>query len=151
MIQPRTSKKRLLMLADFLAKLPRKRFDYAEWVGDSWEGKQDLSCGTTACALGWATTMPTFRKLGLRLFRDNVSGDGYVGILRDDEYPEGADSDASERIFGLGFAEHLYLFTPNAHAPFYLALPRGPGHRATPKQVAAHIRRFVKAMYGDIK
>lgn len=149
MTQLRVYKNRLLKLADFLDKLPRSRFNYASWVGKDWKGKKDLSCGTTACALGWATTMPTFRKLGLRMFVDRYDGDGYVGILSEED--EG-DCYASEKIFGLGINEHLYLFTPAADAPMYLAdLPRSPGHRATPEQVAKHIRRFVKAMYGDIK
>lgn len=31
-----------------------------------------LSCGTSACALGWAATMPYFRKLGLRFNQQRV-------------------------------------------------------------------------------
>jgi len=65
--QIRTGNDRLLYLAQFLRTLPRKKFNYDNWVGWDWEGKPDLSCGTSACALGWATTLPRFRRLGLRL------------------------------------------------------------------------------------
>ena len=60
-------KARLLKWAEFLEQLPPKRWDYGHWVGKSWQGAPDLSCGTTACALGWACTIHSFRKLGLRM------------------------------------------------------------------------------------
>jgi len=47
---------RLLRLAEFLATVPRKRFDMGKWV-----------CGTTACAAGWAHNIPEFREAGYRL------------------------------------------------------------------------------------
>ena len=59
--------RRLLALANKLDTVPRKQFNICKWVGHDWKGKPDLSCGTVACAMGWATTMPLFRKLGLRL------------------------------------------------------------------------------------
>lgn len=59
--------KRILKLADFMEKLPPKRFNFLRWVGTDWKGAPDFSCGTTGCALGWATTMPFFRRLGLQM------------------------------------------------------------------------------------
>lgn len=47
-----------------------ERFYLATWAGNSetpWEGKQDLSCGTSACAMGHAVTIPEFRADGLAL------------------------------------------------------------------------------------
>ena len=128
-----THKRRLLMVADLLDKLPRKRFDYAVWVGDDWEGKPDLSCGTTACALGWATTIPALRRAGLRLFYRRVGlrgsrdvGMGYLGYLS-------SESKAAKAVFGLDREELIFLFTPS-----------GPlAADSTPKQVARHIRKFV--------
>lgn len=55
------------LLAQFLLELPKKRLRMDCWVGWDWQGKPDLSCGTVACAAGWATTIPDFRKLGLRM------------------------------------------------------------------------------------
>lgn len=56
-----------LRLRAILKKVPRKRFDMGHWVGSDWEGAPDLSCGTSACAAGWATTDPWFRRRGLWL------------------------------------------------------------------------------------
>ena len=64
----------LLDLANFLDKLPPERFKYNDWVGKDWGGKLDLSCGTTACALGWATQIPSIAAKGLRLAQNLVSG-----------------------------------------------------------------------------
>jgi hypothetical protein len=54
-------------LRKILAKVPRERFDMNRWVGADWKGAKNLSCGTSACAAGWATTDPWFRRRGLRL------------------------------------------------------------------------------------
>lgn len=69
-VRPRNNEERcarLEALAAFLDTIPPDKFNYSEWVDRDWKGKPDLSCGTKACALGWATTMPEFRKLGLHL------------------------------------------------------------------------------------
>lgn len=60
-----------LILAAFLRSDPRirkeGRFNMNRFVGDNWEGKPDLSCGTSACAAGWAATIPHFRNKGVKL------------------------------------------------------------------------------------
>lgn len=132
-------KRRLLKLADFLQELPRKRFDYGHWVGDNWGGAADLSCGTTACAWGWATTIPLFRKLGLRLkYRTKNSIAAYVGMI---EVPKKFDtpSAAASRILDLAYNEYLKLFVPGHDKTL--------SYHATPKQVAKHIRNFVASKY----
>lgn len=63
---------RLLKLADFLEKIPEDHFDMDNWVSvDSFVDEETyvieqkhlpgdpekLSCGTTACAFGWATAL----------------------------------------------------------------------------------------------
>lgn len=134
----RTGLKRLLRLADFLEKLPRNRFDYSEWVGEDWEGDQDLSCGTTACALGWATTIPSLRKAGLRLSE--------VGSVTDKAHCDGFE--AAAKVFDVTVSDAQFLFQPSV--PGWRAdLSEqfdwdSPSADATAKQVAKHIRRFVK-------
>ena len=119
------SNRRLLKLAAFLEKLPRKRFEYSYWVGTDWKGKTDLSCGTTACALGWATTIPEFRVAGLKLTQ---RGDPI-------NYRAGATGfSAAQGIFGISWDQAHSLFMPSTEAE----------HKATPKYVARKIRRFVK-------
>lgn len=120
---------RLLRLADYLETVPRDRFDMNRWVGDSWGGKQDLSCGTKACAMGHAATMPFFRKLGLKLSRFGV-GTGVPAI-------RGVYGlSAAVEIFGIEWAEADYLFGG-------ISLTGSHDH-STPKQVARRIRQFVK-------
>lgn len=129
--------RRLLRLATFLEELPPRRFDYRTMVGPDWGGAQDLSCGTTACAIGWAATMPQFRKFGLRIVGQRhgyVSGgavrDGYTGTA----------------IFSLTDAEWDFLFQPGLGL-YYEDTPKPgfakPHYTATAKEVAKHIRRFV--------
>lgn len=139
----RTYAQRLFKLADFLDTLKPSRFRYDKWVGDSWQRKQDLSCGTTACAMGWAATMPAFRRLGLHLFDDGIGviamrtkGDGVLlGIS------------VCTELFNIDAKEAEYLFIPLGDR-FEVTLDEtcgmGPSTEATAKQVARHIRRFVR-------
>lgn len=120
--------RRLLALARFLEKLPINRFSYNRWVGNDWRGKPDLSCGTTACAMGWATTMPRFRRLGLVM---NSLG---VPVLRDHWGLE-----AAEKLFALTPKQAEFMFIPSRSYRQELS----PGISATASEVAAHIRRFV--------
>lgn len=113
--------RRLLKLAAFLRTLPRRRFDYTNWVGIDWKGAKDFSCGTTACALGWATTMPAFQRLGLRMGRR----DQWPKLYRN-----GNLDTITDRLFGAGTKE---LFIPRTLAE----------HDATAKHVAKKIERFV--------
>lgn len=126
----------LLKLATFLEKLPRARFDYDTFVGKDWKGKKDLSCGTTACAIGWATTIPAFRKAGLRLTAHGI----VIGASHIDE-AAGLD------LFAITDFEWDYLFLPSNTLPDTfpgkVVPPQGPDGRATAKAVAKHIRRFV--------
>jgi hypothetical protein len=132
---------RLLKLAEFLEKLPRKRFNYSTWFGRDWKGKPDLSCGTTACALGWAATMPNFKRLGLEPWFDYTSRfhefslhghrANYIKI--------------GDEIFGLTEDEAGYLFAYDNEG--WTPLPMSPHADAGPKQVAKHIRRFVEYKY----
>lgn len=129
-----TGNRRLLKLADFLEKLSRKRFDYSCWVGEDWEGKQDLSCGTTACALGWATTIPSFRRVGLRL----VAGDVRLRLVAGDvQFGRGVwGTDAAEKFFGITADQAENIFARQHQIDMATT---------TPKMVAGWIRRLVKS------
>jgi hypothetical protein len=143
-------KQRLLALAELLETLPRKRFDYGHWAGDEWKGEADLSCGTSACALGWATTMPSLRKLGLRLVKDSSGWIAVKLLSKNGTYMN--DTEAAHEVFGVSEKEFQYLFIPsdkyvNITLPELGLNTYAPGENATPKQVAKHIRKFVKAKY----
>lgn len=143
-------KRRLLKLADFLDKLPRKRFDYSHWAGKDWGGKSDLSCGTTACALGWATTIPSLRKAGLRLAVNIIFGVPAVCLKRhlDNRYWVSLDTsaEAAREVFGLDYKEFETLFVPRQCEDDDFT-PNPLVSNATPKQVANHIRKFVAKKY----
>jgi len=146
------NKRRLLKLAEFLEKLPRKRFNYRRWVGGDWGGAKDLSCGTNACALGWATTIPTLRRAGLRLepYASNASktwGGGYVTLAQPTQrfrslrsYGIGESIAAGAVAFDLTDVESMFLFSPFSR----WSPPVVPHGNATPKQVARHICKFVE-------
>lgn len=131
-----TYNNRLLKLAKFLRELPPKRFNYGTWVGYGWLGRTDLSCGTTACALGWAFAMPEFNKLGFSLGYDK-----YRNIAFTSPGFGGKDwSDGAKELFGLSYRQAAYLFSGvNSHLANI-----DPGD-VTTKQVANHIVRFVRA------
>lgn len=127
--------RRLLKLAAFLRTVPRERFNYAEFVGWDWQGAQDLSCGTKGCALGWAATMPEFRRLGLHL----AKGTGSPTITgRDNPWL------AAEKLFGIERYEAYELFSPS-----YDFVKDIDENYATPKYVARKLEQFVKARVND--
>jgi hypothetical protein len=130
MVSAQEGRRLLLLLADFLDKLDPARFDYTDWVGDSWEGKQDLSCGTTACAMGWACTMPEFRALGLRLGKH-----GTPVLVKDNLAPEG--------LGGLGWICEEIFGDNNVWSLFIPDSVLGEGRNTHPAYVAAKIRRWV--------
>lgn len=130
--QMQTGNKRLRKLTDLLDTVPDERFDYVRWVGSNWQGKSDLSCGTTACALGWATTIPAFRKLGLRLLFDGFEGvHNIVNINKPDE----CDTfKVASDLFRISYEDSVSLFAPGV----------GEGH-FTARQVAKKIRNYTIA------
>lgn len=128
--------KLLLALADFLENDPRVEghFDMAHVLAENGgdlfrtkRGKPDLhACGTAACAMGWAPTVPSIRRAGLSYVKLRA-GDWYIGV-----HGIACDFiDAAEDIFDIAGSDADYLFYPR------------DGHR-TPKQVARNIRQFVK-------
>lgn len=121
--------KRLLKLADYLETVPRKAFNIQSWesrAANKQEGKNPGECGFAGCAVGWAAHAKLFR--GLRM------EDGFP--IYKDTFSWPAVSD----VFGLGRSGALpshdaaHLFSPHTY-------PKG---KATPKQVATRIRKFVR-------
>lgn len=135
------SDRRLNKLADFLDTVPVRRFNFSEWISDLWKGGslKAPSCKATACALGWATAIPEFAKLGLYLFR---SGDRSGQICLEGG---GTDFDAGAILFGIDFNQSFFLFSPEAENYLPGFRWQTPDRNATPKQVARHIRRFIEA------
>lgn len=127
------NKRRLLRLAKELDQQPAKhkrgkapKFHLREWAGDGW---QENICGTTACAVGLATTIKAFRQAGLKLVPDawNVPEPRFRG-------QSGLDAAAS--FFEISWEEAEVLFMSGE----FPGLPDD----ASAKDVATLIRRFVK-------
>ncbi|AKV03166.1 hypothetical protein AKJ09_09829 [Labilithrix luteola] len=131
-------KARLLRLADFLDTIPEKSFDFACWVSGEFGDDGALSCGTTACAFGWATTMPEFRALGLRLLKDGVGIASPSLISTNETTYWKRVREAAKEVFGLSVSELEWLFTPSDEE-----YDGKPEDDASPAEVAVHIRNFV--------
>lgn len=105
-------RKLLLFLADALMKNARdpkgSKFDLEAWVTRV-NKKKPLSCGTTACAFGFAALLPKFKKLGLRLEMDEPI-EGYGEAAFYPCYKGYVDFMAASKFFGVDrrIAEHLF-------------------------------------------
>jgi hypothetical protein len=100
---------RLLKLCSYMERLPNsanKHFSMDNYIDHQHDGHThalkkhpkvaDLhACGTSACALGWATTSPYFKKVGLHF-------DTFWATVRGDEaaFDVATDTQEWERIFG---------------------------------------------------
>jgi hypothetical protein len=77
-------------------------------------------------------------------------GGGYVALIKDGK--ETCSSEvAAEEVFGLTSEDARYLFNGKQPPPYEMRdkLNSGPDWDATPKEVAKHIRRFVKVKFPD--
>lgn len=155
--------RRLLKLADTLEAVPRKEFDIREWGRDTTNKKGEV-CGTVACAMGHACSVPSFRAAGLKLvFRsDRTFGATVVfspSLLTDRQHADrmaqeyramhGDDSrfpavfrgfGAGEAFFGLDEYTSRRLFSSEGYA----------NGRPTPKQVARKIRSTVAEHHPEL-
>ena len=119
----KVTKRRLEKLIEFMDSLPRsanKHFNMSHWFDHDGpdgekhgfkEGKKVVvkkehltMCGTSACALGWAATMPYFKRIGLKSTWTEWGSDiSFRGIyLNSDDMHDflALDSIQSEQIFG---------------------------------------------------
>lgn len=94
---------RLLLLAEFLdSRVPAGRWNFRSVVGPEWRGGDLVSCGATACAIGWSATIPELAAAGMRLEPDSH---GYLDAE--------AAFRASRAVFGITDEECDYLFVPD--------------------------------------
>ncbi len=112
------SAKRLLTLADHLDTVPKREFDMAYW-----------KCGTTACAIGHACSIPSFRRAGLKLVGAQIYDDGAPYIQHYPEFDDEVGFDAAANFFDIDDREAESLF--------------GYREPETPKRVAKRIRKFI--------
>lgn len=65
-------------LNDYVAKLPKDRFNMNTWADKDNKRKKLGECGTVACALSWATAIPEFSRAGLKLSIGNLGNNVYT-------------------------------------------------------------------------
>lgn len=118
---------RLLKLADFLeTKVDPKRFNLKYWATTDY---MPQSCGTTACAMGWATVC--FPRSGLKILQSTFSPT--IDLI----YKKHNGWEAVEEFMDLSEMEATWLFDEQAYP---LTEPK-----TGPRAVAERIRQFVKA------
>lgn len=130
-------KNRLLKLADFLDTVPRKKFDLYNWITKKSNNTATTidhikECGFAGCAVGWAMTLPSFKKAGLKTIKDNnlFYNDEYFSV----PYYKGHENwYAVSKFFGISTYDAGDLFRIESYSS-----------NATPKMVARRIRKFVK-------
>lgn len=146
----------LLQLADFLEKLPEERFNYEYWVSDHWDGQPDLSCGTAACAFGWACTFLPGLSLKCEVTPDE--GNRPVVVFAGREYGGSNNRytilEAAAKYFELPYSMARWLFLSDcgrygeSHISDVIIEAAdnwwSPDDTATASEVAQHIRRVVR-------
>lgn len=146
-------KRRLLKLAEFLHDMPRAKFDFRTIFNQGTKPPLEAlaagahRCGTVGCAIGW---MPAALPSVAKWTYMDVSSYGEPKklvvadiVLREDE--QCSDFRAAERAFGITYDESCWLFSPfGGGGTFGGSNSHNVGHRATAKQVARHIRKFVE-------
>lgn len=143
--------RRLLKLTKKLrTRAVGQRFEYGHWVGVDWEGHQNLSCGTSACAFGWAPSIPSFARAGLRLKKlgDDVmvtlKGSKVRRVGNTHENAMNHTLKTAQKFFNLTEDEAQLLFVPatymNTSDGGYVSSPEDS---ATAQEVARHIEKFV--------
>lgn len=112
-------RKRLQTLANYLVKADKRqkalkaagkrwrKFDMNKWGNAKVLGLTEAKCGTSGCAVGWATTIPEFKRAGLHLA--SVVGSS---TLCEPKFGRSGGFEAAERFFGLSYNEANYLFAP---------------------------------------
>lgn len=101
--------RRLLKLSKFLKDNKRKiNVNMSYWALSEHNGMPE--CGSSACALGWATTIPSFRKAGLRLYYKSANARCYVQYNKE-RHPVSAAS----KFFNISEDDAQHIFTDWAH------------------------------------
>jgi hypothetical protein len=125
------NKQRALKLAEFLeTKVKRSWFYMGDWATFGWKEKK---CGTTACAMGWATV--AFPRSGLSLTDENEEEGEFSEIAYTNKHgDEFFGDDAIRQFFKCNDRDFIELFYPMGYEE----------QNPTPKRVAKRIRQYLE-------
>ncbi len=128
-------KNRLLKLANFLETVKPKDFNLSSWKRETTNGV----CKTICCAVGFAATIPSFKKAGLRL--SSIDKNNTFVFYNDEDvteyqihYEQWESWSAVGKFFGLNSEEYNYLFSDTYYGNF----------NSGPKHVAKRIKKFIE-------
>lgn len=107
---PMSGRERLRVLADFLDTVPPAKFNIRDWT-----------CGTTACAIGWCPSIPSFAAAGWRLIQGLPFFEGRCGY------------GSAMAFFGMSLADAKQLFSTTSN-------PKD----ITARAVATNIRSYLE-------
>lgn len=116
---------RLMRLTDLLDTIEPEAFDLEFWK------RSGPNCGTTACAIGHACTIPEFIEAGLQLHVDVQEEEETTYFVA---YKNYISSSAVMEFFGLDYNQAMWLFYPLSYEDKDLR---------NPKKVATRIRKFL--------
>lgn len=131
---------RLLILADWLDKVPSERLEMTTWanvdvaydavVPAAIDDPADPECGFAGCAVGWGAMCPALRAQGLTL--DRYGGPSFSELPKYD-FIKHRSWDAVQEFFGIGPDVASVLFSRDGY------IPSNP----TPADVATRIRDLI--------
>lgn len=128
--------RRLLLLAMYLDKVPRKQFNMSFWGKGKIRKSYEQSCGFAGCAMGHACFIPSFKKLGLRLKQDGTNYEGqpkYILALK------------RSRLIGFNVVQRIFSVDEFKAEMLFAGVSSRGNDRGyeSPKVVANRIRKFV--------
>lgn len=141
------AKDRLTTLVKLLETVvPANKFDMGTWIstyGNIVDLFSDDYCGTTACAAGWACTLPEFQLAGLSLDNGAPRYNGYSFIPALEQFFDLEGSTIS-KVAVEDEVEHDVSVADYFFLPDYYFNLKIPTEEITPKQVAARIKKYVR-------
>lgn len=125
------NRERLLILADFLDKLPEDEFDFKTVVNEF----DIFGCGAVCCAIGWTP----------KLFPDQVKWNEQQLSCLIDIHGNQMFDDIAARLFDISQDDAYHLFSPDWQPEL------GEGFRETrqdakPKDVAFNVYKFAEGL-----
>lgn len=102
-------------------------FNMNHWAKDKKPSNQQLSCGTQACAVGLATTLPSWKKEGVSLRQRNC-GDGTT-VFDIEIFGEITMYGGLAHLLEITFEECEFLFCPGEYPDHHLHNPLAVAER----------------------
>lgn len=128
--------------------IPKENFDLNDWVYDH---KSDTACsisgcGTVACAGGWLSLHPKFRKLGLKYqwTRGQGRGNNYREMVYKGDNSGGAFG-VLGKVFGLDYNEAETLFSGSGGSRYDYKIRQKKGQGISHKELFKYrVKHFLK-------